>query len=304
MLDRLIYAYRKKKIMLGFQYALPFAASSIFRAMVSHILPGKIQLFNGRELNIVHGDKGISVDLYLGGIREPFATLLLKGEFSRTRPHGVFLDLGANIGYYPSVLGEYFDKVVAVEVNDSIIPVLRKNLPRNSTVIPGAVVPQKGSDYFFTGKGETNLGTVSGSSSGGSLRVARKIELDYLLSRYRPNFVKTDIEGFEYDLILGSRFKYPPKYLFVEIHLGLKPEPETLAVFAKLHKLGYGIRYAIDEPKALETKLMFWRKRKALIIENTSIPQFLSGNRPLLSSSTEGVMEFIFIRKSQAKKGK
>ena len=131
------------------------------------------------------------------------------------RPGDTFIDIGANEGYF-TVVGSKIvgtsGRVLAVEPQARLAPVLARNLEENqctnTVVIQAAVSRCSGTAILYLAP-DMNTGS-SGLTEATRYRVATQttplISLAELLAQVPDAMpvVKMDIEGFEYDAILGS----------------------------------------------------------------------------------------------------
>jgi FkbM family methyltransferase len=134
------------------------------------------------------------------------------------REGSVFVDLGANEGYF-SVIGAKLvgptGRVVSVEPQTRLLPVLEQNCSSNGvsnrvTISKCAVSDKSGTSPFF-------LTTELNTGASGLTRHTRyalptetvsTVTLAELLSRSgltHVDLMKVDIEGYEYEALLGSR---------------------------------------------------------------------------------------------------
>jgi len=144
---------------------------------------------------------------------------------SHLRPGDLFVDVGANIGYY-TILGSLIgSRVIAVEPIPSTVAVLRVNLKLNNmsyvTVIDKCGWYEKG--YVEL---KIPLGSYYGLASAYYDRytecVKIKVEcikLDDILEKYDDiEIIKIDVEGAEYEVLRGlTKSLAKTKYVIVEV---------------------------------------------------------------------------------------
>jgi FkbM family methyltransferase len=197
----------------------------LLQALLS-IRPAPIGVFLKRALRIkrivVHTAQG---KYWLDPATNLAASILTNGTYEpnmqRTllallRPGNVFVDLGANEGYFTiqgAKLTEPDGRVIAVEPQDRIIPVLQENIRLNSVknveLFHAAI-----SDKSGAGKLHLAPDLNSGSSSfyrttkySVPTQTTKTITLAELLNESditQVDLMKVDIEGAEYEAILGS----------------------------------------------------------------------------------------------------
>ena len=129
---------------------------------------------------------------------------------------GVFVDLGANEGYF-SVVGSHIagvhGRVLAIEPQERLIPVLRTNLTLNDIsnveIENSAISDHDGTGSLYLAP-TTNTGATSLKASGrmgDSVQAIALKTLSRVLDEHRLEHIdlmKIDIEGWEYEAVIGS----------------------------------------------------------------------------------------------------
>lgn len=175
----------------------------------------------------------------------------------------VILDIGANIGSFSRLAVAQGAKVISVEPEPKSFSLLCKNSPNSHHIRAAVTSTPKGVIPFYLNRGK-GAGSHSTTEFRGRLEIQVKtISLGFLLNKYKPNKLKCDTEGSEYDLFLPC--KLPPfvKELIMEIHL-TKKSWKTDCV--KLHEsvLSDGFEAVIDPkfgPKVWTT-IAYYRRVK------------------------------------------
>ena len=166
---------------------------------------------------------------------------VLKGEYEPTtvkliRRHfhgGIFVDIGANEGLFSLLAASTATQVIAVEPQSRLQPIIKENIrlngAHNISVVRAAISDHKGLDTFHLTP-DTNTGS-SGLARytryGLPTELVSVMTLEDLFEEFDINqvdFMKMDIESYEYESILGSRnlFKeHRIKAFIVEFHDGL-----------------------------------------------------------------------------------
>jgi len=181
------------------------------------------------------------------------------------RPGSVFLDVGANEGFF-SVLASRLvgsrGRVIAVEPQERLAPVIRSNLALNAcanvSVFSCAISDRRGEAELHLSP-DTNTGSTALYQST-RYRLPRVTVPVTTLADFveraevpRIDFVKMDIEGFEYEAILGSQQLFESgriAALALELHPGPIAhrglDPSAIARF--LERSGYSLAAGAPTP--------------------------------------------------------
>ncbi|MGE6781497.1 FkbM family methyltransferase [Ensifer adhaerens] len=132
-------------------------------------------------------------------------------------PDGVFVDVGANIGYFSCLvaarMGQRGGRVFAFEPNPRLTPIIRKNITVNWTSAPillseAAVSNRSGNTtlYIPSDRG-ANASMSSGSAGGADVEIiVPTTTLDEALpDDVKVDLLKIDIEGYELYALQGAR---------------------------------------------------------------------------------------------------
>lgn len=132
---------------------------------------------------------------------------------------GVYVDVGANIGNHTVYFARFLaDRVIAVEANPDVVPVLRTNVERNQPAVVEVVACAAGA---ATAEGvlvvppgmEHNVGAweVHAAGTGGPgggvripIRALDDVLGELLLEDERVSLVKIDVEGMEGAVLRGA----------------------------------------------------------------------------------------------------
>ena len=150
----------------------------------------------------------------------------LRGFANTIKLGQVVYDLGANVGYYTllaSILVGTKGRVISFEPNPRNLAYLQKHLELNKvtncTIWEAAVGSAEGTSYF---EGPSRFEGHLIDASEGALAV-KVVTLDCLVTAAKlppPDVIKCDIEGGEYDALLGAANtldKYGPT-IFLATH--------------------------------------------------------------------------------------
>lgn len=156
-------------------------------------------------------DAYISRELETLGVWEPFESGLV---LERLRPGAVFLDLGANIGYYTVLASQAVGaagEVIAFEPEPGNFELLRRNVElngvANATLVEAAAGDRTGWTELYlseANQGDHRLYRNDGREK--CVRVAMHA-LDEWFARRNPHvdLVKMDTQGFEAGIVRGMR---------------------------------------------------------------------------------------------------
>jgi FkbM family methyltransferase len=167
--------------------------------------------------------------------------------------HGMtFVDLGANEGYF-TVQGARLvgptGRVVAVEPQDRLIPIIERNLTLNDvdnvTVMRVAISDSEGLAKLYLPPEALGAGFTRMTRYPVATQQTETITLASLLARCgisNADVMKVDIEGAEYEAVLGSRdiFKtHRVKVLALDLHLAQLGNARTDKLIAFVEGCGY-----------------------------------------------------------------
>jgi len=132
-----------------------------------------------------------------------------------TALHGrVFIDIGANVGYYSFLLHDNFNKIIAVEPHPRNVQLIQKAKKKYTyhkvSVLPWAVSNKRGKTKLYLGshRGRHSLFQGEGFMQKPNLNyiTVKAITLDFLLRTYsNVDLVKVDVEGAEWNVLNGAK---------------------------------------------------------------------------------------------------
>jgi len=193
----------------------------------------------------------------LQGAFEPEETAVLLEHLPRT---DVFVDVGANVGYYTLLALKHGKHAIAVEPQARNLQCLYAGLEANgwqdrAEIFPVGLGPQPGTATLYGASGPSASIVRNWAKYGSSYRqTVPVLTLDIVLAdRFvdREGFVKIDVEGYEYQVLLGASRtadRMPRLTWLVEICLDeYHPSgrnPHFRETFEWFWKLGYEARTA------------------------------------------------------------
>lgn len=184
-------------------FGLPFPDGSIL-----------VQTIFGTKYFVPAGDFIMTPNLVVYRQWEPELSRFVANSVG---PDDVFVDVGANIGYFTVLAASRMGaggtgRVYAIEANPDLIPLLNRNVLVNWSMGPvdifhcAATVDDRVLELFIPSSGAAN-GSLArqGTASGRSVPV-RGVAIDTLLPKdLIANYLKIDVEGFELDVLNGAR---------------------------------------------------------------------------------------------------
>lgn len=129
---------------------------------------------------------------------------------SEIKPNDIIVDIGAHIGSFSIFCSQYADKVISYEASPLNFKLLKENIRLNSIKNINA-----NNTAIFSKKGRINFVLDKGNTGGNSFYLKsqkKKLKIDAIpLSQIfkdrkikKIDFLKMDVEGAEYEIILNS----------------------------------------------------------------------------------------------------
>ncbi len=136
------------------------------------------------------------------------------------------LDLGANIGGFAKIaIDNGAKKVVTIECdarNNKKILEKFLNEPKVDSYQAAVTNSNEPTIDIWKNDSKKSQCSISTIKRNGRYKAYDKVmnaNIDKLLTNIKPDIIKVDIEGAEYDII-DSIIKYDPEFLFIELHTG------------------------------------------------------------------------------------
>jgi len=190
---------------------------------------------------------------YAGGrLHEAAATRFVVDAL---KPGSLFLDVGSNLGWFAIVAAHFAQTVYAVEPQDRMVNLIKANATLNGldNVHPlwAAAGDQPGFVDMPVGG---RPGTAVNSGKGNRVPVIRLD--DYFAGDLRPDVMKIDVEGYEFNVLKGAtRILQHGPAIAMELHETMSDfgaSPKELLTF--LHDHGYRVRTAAHRTETLSFK--------------------------------------------------
>jgi FkbM family methyltransferase len=260
-----------------------------------------VRKVQGSRMYLDLGDEGISRDLALDGIRELESTKIL-GKF--IRKGDVVADIGANIGYYALMEARIVGKdglVYAIEPSPSNFRNLKKNIGMNDygnlQAFELAIGDKKRKARMYMSS-HSNLNSLVVQKN---KKIERSIDIQlqtldgFLKGRARPTFLRMDVEGYEYNIIKGSKELLGSKnrlVIFMEIHPHIMSRDKTGDLLKALKKNGFEVSAAF---RCFTTPEMMVKSRKEFDYSGKGMDWFI--NDASFIAGKLGAFEMFFERK-------
>ena len=237
-IEKLYFLYSKLKRKISYFIKIKYEINDVYASYLSRslkpvITPYGFMLVGSRSIHHIAMQKGTF---------EPAEVSLFKAEFEQS---DVFVDVGANIGFYSCMARALNKHVIAIEPLPKNLNYLLENISTNHwndvEIFPLGLSEKSG---FATLYGASSTGaSLIGSWAGASQRFNRRIAmstLDILLGNRFANkklFIKIDVEGVEYSVLQGSLLtlgRHPKPTWVIEICLneyhpdGINPDYENI----------------------------------------------------------------------------
>ncbi len=209
----------------------------------------------GKKMVLPVSDKGLSRDLIIHGIREPHCVEIMKTIIKKGMN---IVEVGANIGYF--VLQEHIilgnsGTIYAIEPNPLSMQYLKKNVKLNSMknvkTFNIGVSDRMGEMTFLMSK-KWNLSRFQNEKQTNTSDVLKQVKvkiktLDSLFANKKIDLIRTDIEGYEYQMIKGSEkvlSNCKNLIIFLEFHPYMLKKSQRREMAVILKKSGFKIKTA------------------------------------------------------------
>ncbi len=211
---------------------------------------------NGYYLLLDFKTEGISKGLYVMGSREILETEIMKKEIKN---EDICLEAGANIGYYALLEAQKtIGKIYAFEPDIRNMDILKKAIKRNNfkniETYEMALSNKIGKAEIYLEE-ESNINSlIKEKDFKGKTKLINTTTIDnFFKKRKGPDFIRMDIEGFEYEVFsgMGSLIKSnKPLRIMVEFHFyKYTPKRDFTKKIKSLKENGFKVKYLITQDK-------------------------------------------------------
>lgn len=221
------------------RYIRQFLYNTLKNVIVSRKFPNskkRLYFESGKNLNLFFKSKAII---------EPIITSKI---LSFAKDASLFIDIGANIGYYSILLSDNDKlKIISVEPDESNRKILEKNISinkiKNITVISEGISSKDGFVTFYIDQNTGRTSSIQEEAwhpTAASIIEAKIkiITLNELIEKYGcPDLIKCDVEGHELEVLKGADQALTSKATWF-IETTKENFSETLSVF---YKYGYAL---------------------------------------------------------------
>jgi len=230
---------------------------------------------NGYHLLLDFETEGISKGIYVMGSREILETEIVRNNVKKGDR---CLDAGANIGFYCLLEAKNSKAdIYAFEPDKRNVQILKQALKKNKfghvKIYEMALSDKKNFQKMYLAK-ESNMNTfVEQNRFGGKTPLIKTTTVDDFFKDKGIDFIRMDIEGFEYELFSGMekliKSKKPLK-IMMEFHYELYDKERDFSKKIKLLKEnGFNIKYLVTWDKPY-TGLMKYKGYSPLKVINDS----------------------------------
>lgn len=160
---------------------------------------------DGFRMTVAPQWNSINAGIARDRVYEPYITEHLRGLIN---PGTVFVDIGANVGYYALLAATRGAEVHAVEPNSRNLWLLDKNAKDNGVMIniwPYVLADSERLIVYNPLRGNGQVSELSDNFPTEEQEVFRAVTLDGILGGVRPDVLKIDVEGAEGMVLRGAQ---------------------------------------------------------------------------------------------------
>jgi len=230
-----------------------------------------IELFTKQDFLIDLEDNGLSTDLFFYKKREVHPTDFLLKYFEN-KNLDLFIDIGANKGYYTVIIGKFAKNVVAIEPviknYNFLLTNLKLNNLENKTIVKCLALGKQKEERTILIPKDHNLSKIleHNKDIDKSNCETQKIKVNTLSNLFLENnfleqtfhnskniLLKMDVEGWESDILKGAEtiIKQKNPIIFLELHIKLLGKQKTIEILSFLSNHSYEIKKCYAEPPSI-----------------------------------------------------
>jgi len=230
-----------------------------------------IKLFTNQDFLIDLNDNGLSTDLFFYRKREIHSTDFLLNYF-KNKNLDLFIDVGANKGYYTILIGKFAKNIVAIEPVIKSYNFLLTNLKLNNlekkTIAKCIALGNKKEKKRILIPRDHNLARILRDNENinqsnyeiqeVTINTLNNLFLeDKFLKRTLLNskniLLKMDVEGWELEILKGAEKIIEEKkpMIFLELHIKLLGKEKSTEVLLFLSRQSYRIKKCYAEPPSI-----------------------------------------------------
>lgn len=209
----------------------------------------------GSKMCLNISDKGVSRELAMVDIREKLLTGTLQGEL---KEGDCVLDIGANIGYYALMEARLVGskgKVYAVEPVPHNIQLLQESVKLNNynniETFQQAIGQDDGTLSLYISDHPNWCSVYPSGKVMGQIDVVVNSLDSFLKNKRRPDIIRMDVEGYEYEIVNGMRSLLEsrvPLRLFIEFHPDIMGRQRAADLLSLLKQHRFQLKKLILEP--------------------------------------------------------
>jgi len=168
---------------------------------------------------------------------------ILKSLYSLSDKNKIFVDVGANIGYYTIRMARHFKKVIAIEPAPPNLEALYENIKLNNInnveVLPIAVGDKNEKKIlYFAEAGSSLLGKYVGGYKREKEFLVEIKRLDDVIEK--ADIIKIDVEGYDLEVVKGMTKLLSQKPIVIIEHHDIRAYPiRAKDIIQKIYLRGY-----------------------------------------------------------------
>jgi FkbM family methyltransferase len=179
---------------------------------------------------------------------EKFETALMEGQINS---ESIFVDVGANIGYYTLLMARVAKKVYAIEPDKKCFEILKKNVEDNNlkNVILLNIAASDKKEKKYLSRDEKNQGNSQINDKNGEIIWANTLD-NILINEQKISLIKIDTQGWEPQVVEGANkiIKRDRPTMFLEYTPGEYCDNKMINFLKKNYQNIWGINDFAEVP--------------------------------------------------------